>query len=172
MERINQGLIFDGMLFKTRIARGRYIGLIRALRPQWLKGNPREWVKITDAQKAAPPVPENKVSQEPDALPSYQPERNRSCSNDGCSASFTGVEGTDRGAQATADPSQIAKAESYIAGRSYVSAKRLTELLGVSERTLSRWCAGGGPPQVRIQGLYFELEKALAFGCEARKGRR
>ena len=45
---INRGLVFDGLLFKTFNARGRYIGTDTAKRPQWLKDHPKDFVRLAD----------------------------------------------------------------------------------------------------------------------------
>jgi hypothetical protein len=45
---INRGLVFDGLLFKTFNARGRYIGTDTAKRPQWLKDHPNDFVRLAD----------------------------------------------------------------------------------------------------------------------------
>ena len=48
-----------------------------------------------------------------------------------------------------------------IAGRHYVIAARLAEMLGVTVRTLSRWSAAGiGPPKIKIGKLVlFDVAK-------------
>ena len=48
--KINQGLLFDGLLFATPNARGRYIATVTARRPQWLKDNPDKWC-VRDIQE-------------------------------------------------------------------------------------------------------------------------
>ena len=99
-----------------------------------------------------------------------QPAQNRSCSDADYAKRVERAEAVDLGDQVTADPARLAEPELRIDGRTYVSAKRLAEIYGVSERTLSRRNAGGGPPQVKIQGLYFDLEKTLALWGEAPVG--
>jgi AraC-like DNA-binding protein len=161
MEQIDQGRVCDGLLFTTHHARALYIRTITLERPRWLKDHPHEWVKIADAQQA--PVAKNDV-QEPDVRIARQPSQNRSRSNEGYAIGFDRAEAVDLVDQVTVDPARLAEAELHIGGRTYVSMKRLAEILGVSERTLSRRNASvGSPPQVKIQGLYFELEETLAL---------
>jgi hypothetical protein len=49
--KINEGLVFDGRLFATPNARGRYIGTETRHRPQWLKDNPDKWTSLRDIQE-------------------------------------------------------------------------------------------------------------------------
>jgi hypothetical protein len=58
----------------------------------------------------------------------------------------------------TASSTPPDKDEIVIGGRRYVSSKRLTLLLKISPKTLSRWCAAGkAPPKIKISGDYFEF---------------
>jgi hypothetical protein len=61
---------------------------------------------------------------------------------------------------ATLSPSEIAKDKIAIAGDLYVSFAYLASMLGISERTLARRTANGNrPPNVKIAGSYFRLDK-------------
>jgi hypothetical protein len=61
---------------------------------------------------------------------------------------------------ATLSPSEIAKDKIAIAGDLYVSFAYLASMLGISERTLARRTANGnGPPNVKIAGSYYRLDK-------------
>jgi hypothetical protein len=61
---------------------------------------------------------------------------------------------------ATLSPSEIAKDKIAIAGDLYVGFAYLASMLGISERTLARRTANGnGPPNVKISGSYYRLDK-------------
>jgi hypothetical protein len=73
----------------------------------------------------------------------------------------------DRGREADctpsmASPSSLSRAgEIEIAGRRYVTPRRLSSVLGVTARTLARWNARGlGPPKITVgKTVLFDLEK-------------
>jgi hypothetical protein len=177
-ERIvmNKGLIFDGIHFNSPIARGRYIGTVTAKRRQWLKDYPGEWRAVESmTQKATLLTADSRaVEGEPTSPPSC-PTPRRVGPECRATQSIQPPIGRPRSADnstpvgemlTTNDPSQIAKTELEIAGRAYVSAARLRELLGISERTLSRWCAdSSGPPHVKIQGVYFEHDEISTWAA-------
>jgi hypothetical protein len=160
---LNKGLIFDGMLFKTPNARCRYIGTVTAKRRQWLNDHPDEWRSLESISQEATPPPGNRVLQSDQISLPPSPTPPKVHQNRGTIRSIdTPIEraGSADNSPTAVDPSQIAKTELEIAGRPYISAARLAQRLGISDRTLSRWCAdSNGPPHVKIQGVYFEQEK-------------
>jgi hypothetical protein len=163
----NKGLIFDGMLFNTPIAKCRYIGTVTAKRRQWLKDHPGEWRTVESIPQEATPFADaqalERETTSPPSCPTPQKVREESSASHSSGVLIEHSQSADSSATAgenTADPSQIAKIALEIAGRAYVSAARLANMLCISERTLSRWCAdGSGPPHVKIQGVYFEMDK-------------
>jgi predicted DNA-binding transcriptional regulator AlpA len=58
-------------------------------------------------------------------------------------------------------PTSFVESEIVIGARKYVGAQRLASDLGISVRSLSRWCAAGkGPPKIKIGSkAYFETSK-------------
>jgi hypothetical protein len=61
---------------------------------------------------------------------------------------------------ATLSPSEISKDKIAIADQLYVSLAYFASMLGISERTLARRTANGnGPPNVKIAGSYYRLDK-------------
>jgi hypothetical protein len=53
LSTINNGRIFDGILFATHRDRALYIRTLVRDRPQWLKDNPDSWRSIEDVQREA-----------------------------------------------------------------------------------------------------------------------
>jgi len=53
LSTINNGRIFDGILFATHRDRALYIRTLVRNRPQWLKDNPDSWRRIEDIQREA-----------------------------------------------------------------------------------------------------------------------
>jgi hypothetical protein len=167
---INKGLIFDGMYFKSFNAKGRYIGTVTAKRRQWLNDHPDDWTKLENIpQEITSPAVEDRPLQRDPISPPSCPIPQKVDEDSGAIRSNEAP--LDRAQSAGNSPtagetlsalelSQIARAELEIAGRHYVSAARLAEILDTSPRTLSRWCAGGnGPPHIKINGVYFERDK-------------
>ena len=64
----------------------------------------------------------------------------------------------------------IAEDEIQIGARRYVSAQRVTSMLRISIRTLSRWNAAGiGPPKIKIgKRVFFDLGKLSGLASESR----
>jgi hypothetical protein len=163
--KINMGLIFDEMLFTTHNARGRYIGTITARRPQWLKDHPGDWSSLDSiSTSVSSPQADSGISEwAPNSPPAPQNNAEGLGAIPSTERSSEGppyVESLPVTNEAPTDPNLTDKAEVQIGSRTYISAARLAEMLGISERTLSRWCADGrGPPHLRLQGNYFDRDK-------------
>jgi hypothetical protein len=66
---MNWGLVFDGLLFKTFNACGRYKGTETAKRPQWLKDHPNDFTRLADMLvKAETDVATDVIEQEVDSI--------------------------------------------------------------------------------------------------------
>jgi hypothetical protein len=169
----NMGLEFDRMLFRTPIARCRYIGTAMARRPQWLKDHPGDWTGLVNTPQTNSCQPASCVSKRSPSSPppssTLQKDSEAAVtplSMEESSESASSVEILSTSGDPPIDPDLSAKAELQIADRAYVSAACLAGILGISERTLSRWCADGkGPPHLRIQGNYFEKNKISAWAA-------
>jgi hypothetical protein len=167
---INKGLIFDGMIFNTPIARCRYIGTVTAKRPQWLNDHRGEWTKLESIPQGitSPTADDRPLQRDSNSTPSC-PFRQKV--DEDCGAILSSEAPLERAQPAGNSPiagetlsahklSQIAKTELVIAGCHFVSAARMAEMLGTSGRTVSRRCAdGNGPPHVKLNGVYFERDK-------------
>jgi hypothetical protein len=165
---INRGLEFDGKSFKTFNARARYIRTVIARRPQWLSDHPGEWSSGGSTAQTATPIPADSgvIKREPITSPSSSTSQNvgedfgAPRSTEKSVEELPSVDSSPMTDEIVSDPYLIAKTELEIADRTYVSAACFAKKLGISERTLSRWCADGkGPPHIKIQGLYFERDK-------------
>ena len=162
----------EGYLFATHRDRCLYLGRANRDRPRWLEQNPHAWVRISDIQKEAetsPPVP---VKGEDDVkaalssrLPSSKARNVGEKDGDIPSANIPAAQPLHPNQPSTATSVIISAAcapsELMVDGRRYVSSQRLTAMLGISPRTLSRRCSGrNGPPKIRIGGkAYFELDQ-------------
>jgi hypothetical protein len=66
---INQGLIFDGMVFASMRDRNRYASTETKLKPQWLQQSPGKWIRLNDIVQPAPPPAERQTSSHANATP-------------------------------------------------------------------------------------------------------
>jgi hypothetical protein len=171
--KINRGLVFDGLLFPTPRDRGLYI----RNRAQWLEDNPDIKLRsVRDIQEKAGPLVETETDV---GTTGVGPSSNTSCCDAPSDVKGDGATGlaeisvketpppqrqfptTVQPTNIAPSPATIAEREIAIGGRPYVSTQCLASMLGVSERTRSRLCAGGKePPNVKIGGkVYYELDK-------------
>lgn len=178
LRTIVEGRVFDGMLFATHLDRLLYIRTLVRNRPQWLKENPETWRRIEDIQReaaslAAPVKSEVNVvaaSSGPNGQMSSHDvgKDGNSEDTDGSVDTITRASPPAQQASATTalSLSEIAKDEIAIDSHVLVSTRRLTSMLGVSERTLSRLLAdGNGPPHVKLGGNYYPLYKVREWAA-------
>src|SRR5260370_692116 len=73
-----------------------------------------------------------------------------------------------RGLLNGAPPSAICSSgQVEIDGKRYLTAPRVSAMLGISERTLQRWCAQRiGPPKIQVSKTILYNEKTLATWLE------
>jgi hypothetical protein len=172
---IDQSLVHGEIIFRTHRDRCLYIGTSTRDQPKWLKDHPDDFTFLRDFQQEASsdtglaengsPVPAKAVAS--NSRTSAQEMQHNGKKGD------AGLDGVDSGngpsprqsvrasvlpIADTASSTPPDKDEIVIGGRRYVSSKRLTLLLKISPKTLSRWCAAGkAPPKIKISGDYFEL---------------
>jgi hypothetical protein len=177
--KVDQGLVFGDVEFKTHLAKNRFISTDIAKRPQWLKENPDKYEPLRDVQDNA--SSDGEIGTDRHVELGLESKTSR---QDGGNPGYHGVSGSRdmpaRGSLPPAgpplavealttvalSPATIAKSEITIDGLRYVSLQRLCSMVDKSERTLSRWCAdGNGPPPVKISGVYFELDKILEWAA-------
>jgi hypothetical protein len=174
---VDQGLVFDGLLFNTHRDRGLYIRESRRDRPRWLKEHPDVWKRLQDIEEETSSSPRRVESDTPIEATAAGPSPHMSSSDvrkDGQAADNAGSVEVPAGEPpppqelllAMTRPETDAAAsvpgdEIAIDGRGYVSADRAAYMLGISRRTLSRRCAAGkGPPKIKHGNMaYFEIAK-------------
>ena len=171
---IDKSLVHDKYVFRTRLDRMRYIRMSPRDQVKWLKDYPDDWKLRRDVQQEAssdPGLAENvsPVPTKPVGPSSHTPVEVRNIGKQGGagSAAVASGDGPSPRRSAVASVPPIAdtasstppdKDEIVIGGRRYVSSKRLTLLLKISPKTLSRRCAAGkAPPKIKISGDYFEF---------------
>jgi hypothetical protein len=149
---IDKGLIFNGLVFATHRHRGLYIGTSLRHRPQWLKDHPKVWETIEDAERrdACPTGVEiggelSDIRPKSGAGDDIQDDSNDPAKVDDLRSE--GLSSSDQTSLPEAPSPAIAPLVStsirdgvIIEGRRYVSAEQLASRLGISPRTLSRWC--------------------------------
>jgi predicted DNA-binding transcriptional regulator AlpA len=170
---INKGLIFGGLVFATHRDRGLYIGTSLRDRPQWLKAHPEAWRTIEDEER--------------EAARSVQHQTSGGLSRIGADFGTGADAQTDGNDSAKADdvrPEPVSPSDQLslpeapspaiapsvasnirdevtIEGRRYISVEQLASTLGVSLRTLSRWCKErGSPSRIKVGSkLFFEADE-------------
>jgi predicted DNA-binding transcriptional regulator AlpA len=177
LSTIVEGRVCEGILFATPRDRALYIGTLVRNRPQWLKQNAGRWRRIEDIQReaaslAAPVESEFIVaaSSGPNGQMSSHNVRKGDNAEDTDSATDTIATTSPSAEQDSASAalalSEIAKDEIAIGSHVLVSTRRLTSILDVSERTLSRLLAdGNGPPPVKLGGNYYPLDKVREWAA-------
>ncbi len=170
---INKGLIFDGLVFATYRDRALYIRTLVRDRPQWLKDNPELWETMEDAQRRDARSAEEEIGGE---LSGIRPNSGSGADIQGDSNDSAKVDDLRPEDLSASDQSSLPEAPSpaiaplvstsigdkvTIEGRRYVSAEQLASMLGISLRTLSRWCKERGPPpKTKVGGkVFFEEDK-------------
>jgi predicted DNA-binding transcriptional regulator AlpA len=166
---INEGLIFDGMLFASPGDRCRYIGTTgnKHRERRWREQNPDKWIRIEDIPQSVA-AEDVKAAEAPSASAPSPDARGEPKDQDtdgstempASASPAEHVESAMASATAALSSSEIAKNEIAICGHPHVSNPRLASMLGISERTLSRLLRNGdGPPHVKIGGNYYPLDK-------------
>jgi hypothetical protein len=174
---VDQGLVFDGLLFNTHRDRGLYIRESRRDRPRWLKEHPDVWKRLQDIEKETSSPPRRVESDTSVEATAAGPGPHMSSSDvlkDGKDADNAGSVDIPAGEPSPAQQPPLAMTrpvtdaapsapgdEIAIGPRRYVSAKRAASMLVISRRTLSRRCAAGkGPPKIKLGNkAYFEIAK-------------
>jgi hypothetical protein len=172
---INEGLIFDGMLFASPGDRCRYIGTTgnKHREQRWREQNPDKWMRLEDIPQSA--AAEDVKGAEAPSSSAPSPDARgepKDQDTDGSTempantSPAEQVESTAASATAALAPSEIAKNAIAIDGHPHVSTARLASMLGISERTLLRRTANGnGPPHVYIAGNYYPIDKAREWAA-------
>lgn len=174
---IDQSLVAGEFVFTTHRHRAMYLGKLVRDRAQWLKDNAGMWRRIRDVQQEADSLRRRVDSEIPIQVIAAGPSSHSSCrdvrnddKDDGAVGS-TDIPAGDPSPPHQPSPttvlpgtiaplpSSVVDSEIAIGGRRYVSAQYLASMLGISLRTLSRWCAGcNSPAKIKIGGkVYFEL---------------
>jgi predicted DNA-binding transcriptional regulator AlpA len=172
---INKGLIFDGLVFATYRDRSLYIRTVIRDRPQWLKDHPEVWETIENAErKDARRLTAQEIRGEPSGIgPSSpagaDPQNDSSDTAEVDDVRLEDLSPSDRlSLPKTASPAIAPSAPSSIGdevtinGQRYVSAEQLAAILGISLRTLSRWCKKrGSPSKIKVGSKVFFAADAI-----------
>jgi hypothetical protein len=174
---IDQGLVFDGLLFATHRDRALYIRESRRDRPRWLNEHPDVWIRIQDIEQETSSPRRRLESDTPVEATAAVPSPHMSSPdvrNDRKDADNAGSFEVPAGEPPPPQQPPLAMTrpvtdaaasvpgdEIATDGRGYVSAERAASILGISLRTLSRRCAAGkGPLKIKIGNkAYFEIAK-------------
>jgi hypothetical protein len=148
---INEGLIFDGMLFASPGDRCRYIGTTgnKHREQRWREQNPDKWIRLEDIPQSAA-AEDVKAAEAPSSSAPSPDARGEPKDQDtdgstempASTSPAEHVESTVASATAALAPSEIAKNAIAIGGHPHVSTPRLASILGISERC-SAALAGG-----------------------------
>jgi hypothetical protein len=178
---INRGLVFDGLLFKTFNARGRYIGTDTAKRPQWLKDHPNDFVRLADILGDKIHVRTDVITQDvgsnlkapyPGPLAADKADNNAQLARTPLQGRLPiDQEATNATIPTRETPLKVdallpAIVENVVTinGRAYITTEQFAAISDVSERTLHRLFEDGkGPPKIKIAGVFYELDEVLKW---------
>jgi predicted DNA-binding transcriptional regulator AlpA len=130
---------------------------VTAKKPQWLKDNPNDFVRLADTKgNAAPPVESARdvgmVSTVPSAHPPTPPK--------------LPIKATQTPTTAALSLSAIAESTVSFNGRPCISTEQFALMLGISKRTLYRlFEKGQGPASVKIASPQYDLDEALKWAA-------